>query len=164
MKGKNNTIAFIEGFLSSIFDLAMKTISLVSRLSFNLVKDILKAFKRDPAFDKLAHFIIIVLAALAFGWMMGIMVQYEVADPFDRGMESITIGEQMSAEQVSFLLWQKRIITSRFGFRLLAKLEGVENALQVGGYRLSPSMSLQEILDILSKGQISKMPVNIFIK
>ncbi|MBI5183299.1 MAG: endolytic transglycosylase MltG [Nitrospinae bacterium] len=56
--------------------------------------------------------------------------------------------------QVADLLKREGLIMSAKGFSLLVFLKGVVNEFQAGEYKLSPSMSSLEILDIITKGKI----------
>lgn len=64
----------------------------------------------------------------------------------------IEIGSGSSLSKISTLLYEKGIIRNKFAFQLYADLNDVGGSLKAGKYNLSPGMTLEQIADILMKG------------
>ncbi len=64
----------------------------------------------------------------------------------------IEIGSGSSLSSISTLLFEKGIIRNKFAFQLYADLNDVGGSLKAGKYNLSPGMTLEQIADVLMKG------------
>ncbi len=64
----------------------------------------------------------------------------------------IEVGSGSSLSKISTLLFEKGIIRNKFAFQLYADLNDVGGSLKAGKYNLSPGMTLEQIADILMKG------------
>lgn len=67
----------------------------------------------------------------------------------------VRIPQGMGATQITELLTEEGLIANPTFFRLLVKIEGVEQSLQAGSYLLSPQMRPLEIIDNLVSGRIT---------
>lgn len=63
-----------------------------------------------------------------------------------------TVKPEMSVKEIGEVLFQKGIIHNATLFRIIAKVQGVENSLQAGDYALRPSMGLTEIINKMARG------------
>lgn len=73
----------------------------------------------------------------------------------------ITIKAGTPAKTIAENLEVRNLIRNALVFRIAAKIEGVENSLQAGEYAISPNMSVQQILLMMSQGQTAYQQVTI---
>lgn len=66
---------------------------------------------------------------------------------------SVEIQSNSGTAQIAQTLYQKGLINNATFFRLYVRNEGLDRFLRAGNYDLSPSMSMEEIIDKLLKGQ-----------
>lgn len=66
----------------------------------------------------------------------------------------VRIPEGADAGEIAELLEEEGLIRSAWAFRLWAKLKRLDDNLQAGSYALSPSMSTQQIIAVISTGQV----------
>src|SRR5712691_10494845 len=75
-------------------------------------------------------------------------------DPQDTAKQVVTVAPGSTAGDIGTLLQQHGLIRSGLLFRLAAEQAGVGNSLAAGDYELSRSMSTNEIIQVLAKGQV----------
>lgn len=68
------------------------------------------------------------------------------------GTLTISVKPDMTVRDIGEALFQKGIIHNVTGFRIIAKVQGVEKSLQAGDYALNPGMSISDIIDKMAKG------------
>lgn len=73
----------------------------------------------------------------------------------------ITIKQGTPTKVIADELEKQSLIKNALVFRLVAKLQGVENSLQAGEYSLSPNMSTQQMLIMMSQGQTAYQQITI---
>ena len=84
------------------------------------------------------------------------MFLFQVKDRFAPKRVVFTIGQNEAATYISYHLKNEGVIPNIIGFRLIAKLFGVENKFHIGEYKLSSRMNLWTILNALQeKGSLS---------
>jgi UPF0755 protein len=67
----------------------------------------------------------------------------------------ITVEVGRSAPQIGRLLEESMVIKSATAFDIYTRLDGSRNNLQAGGYKLSPSLSVAQIVEKLVKGDVA---------
>src|ERR1700737_5175245 len=77
-------------------------------------------------------------------------------DPQDTSKQVVTVPPGASAGDIGATLQERGLIRSGLVFRLAAEQAGVGSSLAAGDYELSRSMSTQEILQVLAKGQTKR--------
>ena len=66
--------------------------------------------------------------------------------------KEVSIPEGSTVSDIASILEQSGVIKSSLGFKLFAKLKGDTNDLKAGNYRMTPYLSLEEILATLKEG------------
>ena len=97
-------------------------------------------------------FIIIVIIAI-IGAIFWYQSQLEPVDLTNSTEITIEIESGMSTEQILEKLYENNLINNVFASKVYIKLNEV-SGLQAGKYALSPYMSLEEILSIISNGEV----------
>lgn len=90
--------------------------------------------------------IFLMLLFVARGWWMENLVPFNK----DQQTKTIIIPKGKSLNEIAKLLQDEKIIRSAFIFSLYAKMQGLSNKLSAGTFKLSPSMSVPEIVKELS--------------
>ena len=86
----------------------------------------------------------------------------QLADPLapvdaqDTIKQVVTVAPGSTAGDIGTTLQQRGLIRSGLLFRLAAEQAGVGNSLAAGDYELSRSMSTNEIIQVLAKGQVKR--------
>lgn len=83
-------------------------------------------------------------------------------NPKSKQQELIEIKQGASAADIAKILDEKGLIQDEKAFRYYVKKEDI-HSLQAGTYQISKSMSVQEIVDKLSKGEIFQTNVKVVI-
>lgn len=66
---------------------------------------------------------------------------------------TVTVKPDMVAKEIGEVLYQNGVIHSATLFRIIAKVQGVENLLQTGDYALSYQMSTSDIINKMVQGE-----------
>jgi UPF0755 protein len=77
-------------------------------------------------------------------------------DPQDSTKQVVTVPPGSTAGDIGTTLQQRGLIRSGLLFRLAAEQSGVGSSLAAGDYELSRSMSVNEILQVLARGQTKR--------
>src|SRR5450755_2718971 len=77
-------------------------------------------------------------------------------DPQDATKQTITVPPGASAGDIGTNLQQRGLIRSGLAFRLAAEQAGVGSSLAAGDYELSRSMSTNDIIQVLAKGEVKR--------
>jgi UPF0755 protein len=86
----------------------------------------------------------------------------QMADPLapvdaqDTAKQVVTVAPGSTAGDIGTTLQQRGLIRSGLLFRLAAEQAGVGSSLAAGDYELSRSMSTNEIIQVLAKGQVKR--------
>lgn len=103
----------------------------------------------------LAALPLVALGLLALAW---VELQRHARTPAGEAKEEVSFvvepGERLSA--VARRLEEEGLIRSALGFRLLARIEGVDRRLKAGEYALSPALSPREILLRFERGLVRR--------
>jgi UPF0755 protein len=91
-------------------------------------------------------------------WYQGAL---QPRDSADTSEHRIQIAQGSTVAVISKQLEQEGMISSAFAMQLYAQITRVKNNLQAGTYILSPSQSVQTIVDHLVKGKVDNMMVTI---
>jgi len=77
-------------------------------------------------------------------------------EPLDETPEiqSVQIESGLAASEIATLLENEDIIKSASAFNIYLRLNGARDSLQAGNYELSASLSVAEIVDILTSGKV----------
>lgn len=97
---------------------------------------------------------VLFLISLSLAGYQILTHQYLPVDPEDKSYIDIIIPEQSTASQVAELLYEKDLIQGKKIFLAYCRQSGQDSSLKAGHYQLSRSQSLQEIVQIISKGQV----------
>lgn len=66
---------------------------------------------------------------------------------------TVTVKPEMTAKEIGEVLYQNGVIHNVTLFRIIAKVQGVENLLQTGDYALSYQMSTSDIINKMVRGE-----------
>jgi len=96
--------------------------------------------------------------ALLFGLVVLTGLEYwrDAGAPAGAGEGStvtVTVLPEMTAKEIGAVLYQNGVIHSAALFRIIAKVQGVENSLQTGDYALSYQMSTSEMINKMVRGE-----------
>jgi len=117
---------------------------------------------------KRKKWLIIIASILALGIIIAaaIWVWYQVelspADANNTSKVKIDVAPASTPSEIAALLHDKGVIRNETAFLWNARLDGVQNNLQAGSYRLSPSETTPEIIDHLVKGSVDTFTITFF--
>lgn len=94
------------------------------------------------------------MGSLVFGWAK------PVASSIDE-QALITIQPGMSTNDIGELLYQQNIIKSVILFRVVAKVENMENSLQAGEYAFAKGMTTQQVVSMIARGETAYRQITI---
>jgi UPF0755 protein len=77
-------------------------------------------------------------------------------DPEDAAKQVVTVPQGASAAEIGNDLQQRGLVRSALVFRVAVEQAGVGSNLAAGDYELSRSMSMQEIIQVLARGQVKR--------
>jgi UPF0755 protein len=77
-------------------------------------------------------------------------------DPEDASRQTVTVRSGASAADIGADLQERGLVRSSLAFRLAAEQSGVGGSLAAGDYDLSRSMTTNEILQVLARGQVKR--------
>ncbi|MFZ1301347.1 MAG: endolytic transglycosylase MltG [Candidatus Microsaccharimonas sp.] len=123
---------------------------------------------KKPKRSKKKLWIIIAASVVVLGLAIfaALFIWYQVElSPVDSSNTSKTVIEVEPAstpKAIAELLEEKGVIRSSAAFLLYTRLEGVQNQLQAGSYRLSPSESTPEIVEHLVKGTVDTFTITFY--
>ena len=83
--------------------------------------------------------------------------------PGDAAVVPFLIHEGQSTEEIAQALERAGLVNNALGFRLMARLRGVDGKLQAGEYRLRRNMSIDELLVVLQRATVKELKV-VFIE
>ncbi len=122
--------------------------------------------KRKYMMAGVVIFVFMMLMLTAY-WRVTTLLLPAGTGAYDGGTEypkkEIEIPLKSSATRVAALLEEEGIIKNALVFRLYARYLGLDQDLQAGRYKLSATMSMEEILDELRRGLVYKETVRFTI-
>ncbi len=95
-------------------------------------------------------FLVILKAALSWYVYAGFFVPL---NPETERSQNFIVGKGETLNQIAQNLKDHGLIRNQLFFIIHVNLRGEQKALKAGGYELSPSMTMQEIADIIIKGE-----------
>lgn len=102
--------------------------------------------------------IMLVVATLG-GIELWYSSQLAPVDASDSTKKMVTIESGSTPTMIASILKTEGIIRSKDAFLWYTRLTGVQNSLQAGSYRLSPSESTQQVVEHLSKGNVDTFSI-----
>lgn len=99
---------------------------------------------------------LVLLVAGAFVWFN---TQLAPVDSAVTDKKVVTIQSGSTPDGIAKLLEDEGLIRNQAVFLLQARIDGVQNKLQAGAYRLSPSESTPEIIEHLSNGKVDTFTI-----
>ncbi|SKA04489.1 endolytic transglycosylase MltG [Selenihalanaerobacter shriftii] len=99
----------------------------------------------------------VIVMVIFILFLASISYWQEITGPIDKSEFNhyqIRVKPGFSSNQVANLLDKKGLIRDPLLFKIMAKVKGVEAKLQTGYYKLDTSMSINQMLDKLSKGKV----------
>jgi len=117
---------------------------------------------------KRKKWLIIIASILAFGIIIAsvLWVYYQVqlspADASNDSKVKIDIAPATTPKAIATLLKDKGVIRDEQAFLWYTRLDGSQNSLQAGSYRLSPSETTPEIVDHLVKGSVDTFTITFY--
>lgn len=90
----------------------------------------------------------------AGGLFLWYSTQLSPLNPADTDKREVTIESGTTPDQIATLLEDEKIIRSSTAFLWHTRIQGVQNSLQAGTYRLSPSESTPQIAAHISGGKV----------
>jgi UPF0755 protein len=85
----------------------------------------------------------------------------QAADPTDKKTKLIAIAPNMSFKDISAEMKKQKIVRYSQGLRVLAQLKGIQTKIAPGEYELSPSMTPQRVLEVLTSGEVFKRKLTV---
>lgn len=106
----------------------------------------------------LIGFVLLVIAALVsvFTWYT---VQLSPVNTSDTSKKLVSVESGSTPTQIAATLDEQGVIRSQEAFLWYTRVEGVQNNLQAGTYRLSPSESTQQIVEHLTNGNVDTFSI-----
>lgn len=101
----------------------------------------------------------VIAAGALFAWYS---MQLSPVDTGDTAMRTVSIESGSTPTMIATTLQEEGVIRSATAFLWYTRFEGVQNNLQAGAYRLSPSESTQEIVEHLTSGRVDTFNVTLY--
>lgn len=98
---------------------------------------------------------VLVLFAIAFSGAYWYQSNLQPLNNKENTEQVIYVPEGATVDEIGDLLEEKEVIKSSFAFGLYIRFNGYRDSMQAGGYKLSPSSSVQEIVARLIDGDIA---------
>lgn len=73
----------------------------------------------------------------------------------------VRVSAGMDAGKIALILYEKKVIDSVAGFKIMAKINGLDDRLRAGNYTFYQGMKYKEIIDQLANGRVSAVTVMI---
>lgn len=102
---------------------------------------------------------LLLAVAGLFTWYM---VQLSPVDAANTDKKVVSVASGSSPTAIATLLEDEGVIRSATAFLWYTRVQGVQNTLQAGAYRLSPSESTQQIVEHLVGGRVDVFDVTFF--
>lgn len=112
---------------------------------------------------KLIWWILGSIAVLVVALVLGAVAWYKVSlrpvAPGDKGRERVEIASGMSPKDIGELLEENKLIRSQLAFDIYTRLSDTRGKLQAGVYSLSPSESMEAIVDHIVSGKSDQFSI-----
>jgi len=103
--------------------------------------------------------LLVAVAVLIAGLIVWFSAQLAPVDSSVTDKKVVTIQSGTTPDGIAKLLKDEGLIRNQDVFLLQARIDGVQNKLQAGAYRLSPSESTPEIIEHLSNGKVDTFSI-----
>lgn len=110
-----------------------------------LMKNSLK--KKNFFLPILLFFLITSIFALAIAFYL-----FQPVNSADQSTANFVIPKGQSTQQIAKRLYEANLIRSTYVFRFVVYQSGLQNKIQAGSYKLSPSLSIWQLSQALTKG------------
>jgi UPF0755 protein len=120
-----------------------------------------KVRKRKKWLIIIASILSLGIIAAASGWIW-YQVQLSPVDAHNTDKVQVNIASATTPNAIATLLEDKGVIRSATVFSWYTRLHGVQNKLQAGAYKLSPSESTPEIVDHLVNGSVGTFEITFY--
>lgn len=99
---------------------------------------------------------VFTVATITAGWMVR-KNYYDNLRPYSTETKTtiVTIKSGSTADEVALLLQQKKIIRKDWAFTWFVRTKNLRDKLQAGSYAFSPSMSVNEIVNMIVNGKVA---------
>lgn len=98
---------------------------------------------------RLFVYLVLVIAVVAFFYVKGLVKPVELTQEV-----SLTVPARATTGTIAQILLEKGLIRSDFVFKVYAKIEGFEGKLRAGEYHFSGQVSLNDIREKMSRGEV----------
>lgn len=105
---------------------------------------------------------IFIIVFLAIVFLVYMNFQFHTPKSNDTTLYEITIKEGEGVNEISYQLASQNIIRSSFYFDLYVWLKKKENELKAGTYKVSQSMSIAQIVDLIVSGKAEEIKIVIY--
>lgn len=95
---------------------------------------------------------VLMIVVGGFGWRSYITHQLDAVDPNNTTLQAFVITKGQAITDITQNLENKGLIRSSFSFKQLLKDRGLDGKIQAGDYKLSPSMSANQIINAFQTG------------
>lgn len=115
-------------------------------------------FKKNYEWPQVVVFVIVVIIAIVVGGaIVARQVYNDQLKPANKGQHtiSVTIPKGSTLDEVATLLKAKHIIKSDWAFTQYVRNKQAADEIKAGAYDLSPSLSSQEIVSIITEGKVA---------
>jgi UPF0755 protein len=102
-----------------------------------------------------------IIGALIIAALVWYGQQLQPVNSRDESRQPVTIAAGTTPDAIAEQLKEEGLIRDTFAFALYTRFQGVQNSLQAGSYRLSPSESLPEIVEHLTNGTVDTFTITI---
>ncbi len=106
--------------------------------------------RRRPTWRFGAGAVVLLAAFFAVIW---VLAQFLPANPSDHAPRYVRVSLGFTASQVAVNLKRAGVIKSVWAFEILSRMNHLDTNLTAGVYRLSPNMSLSQILTKMKRGE-----------
>ena len=109
--------------------------------------------------------LLILIFALAYIIASKVYTDYKnynaVMDASDTALVSVNIPSGSTTTSIAEILYENGIIPNVKKFKLKSRLNGLDGTFQAGDYQFSPSMSTEEIMELLQNGRRAEVSFTI---
>lgn len=121
-----------------------------------------KVYKTHKS-HRFRYFLLVFLLVVILSALVAVVSYYRDLRPVSHSQQtqSVVIRQGASLDEIAAQLQKAGLIHSQWAFKVYVTVQHARNALQAGTYSLSPSESLQQIVNQLSHGSVSVSTVTI---
>jgi UPF0755 protein len=124
-------------------------------------RSVKKGKKRNKLLIILAGIIAACLIGAGAFWVW-YQTQLSPVDASNKDKVVITIAPATTPNEIAAILKENGVIRNEWAFSTHARLEGVQNSLQAGSYRISPSETTPEVVTHLVKGSVDTFSLTFY--